>query len=134
MTVPHPNQAMPHQEHNLTLSVWERSTWIRFFVCATIADHEHGMPRRARTMGSSWLAGWLHGVFVGDWLFVFPLCGFSLSLFCNCSSSLVPGRSPALQERPPTESPTDLPKSAGAPGAHKVTAGSPNRTIPAPIH
>ena len=21
--------------------------------------------------------------FVGDWLFVFPLCGFSLSLFCN---------------------------------------------------
>ena len=23
------------------------------------------------------------GVFVGDWLFVFPLCGFSLSLFCN---------------------------------------------------
>ena len=26
---------------------------------------------------------WLHGVFVGDWLFVFPLCGFSLSLFCN---------------------------------------------------
>ena len=29
------------------------------------------------------MAGWLHGVFVGDWLFVFPLCGFSLSLFCN---------------------------------------------------
>ena len=29
------------------------------------------------------LAGWLHGVFVGEWLFVFPLCGFSLSLFCN---------------------------------------------------
>ena len=27
------------------------------------------------------MAGWLHGVFVGDWLFVFPLCGFSLSLF-----------------------------------------------------
>ena len=25
----------------------------------------------------------LHGVFVGEWLFVFPLCGFSLSLFCN---------------------------------------------------
>ena len=22
-------------------------------------------------------------VFVGEWLFVFPLCGFSLSLFCN---------------------------------------------------
>ena len=96
MTVPHPNQAMPHQEHNLTLSVWERSTWIRFFVCATIADHEHGMPRRARTMGSSWLAGWLHGVFVGDWLFVFPLCGFSLSLFCNCSGSRAPPvRAPA---------------------------------------
>ena len=29
------------------------------------------------------MAGWLHGVFVVDWLFVFPLCGFSLSLFCN---------------------------------------------------
>ena len=29
------------------------------------------------------MAGWLHRVFVGDWLFVFPLCGFSLSLFCN---------------------------------------------------
>ena len=29
------------------------------------------------------LVYWLHGVFVGDWLFVFPLCGFSLSLFCN---------------------------------------------------
>ena len=25
------------------------------------------------------------GVFVGDWLFVFPLRGFSLSLFCNYS-------------------------------------------------
>ena len=23
------------------------------------------------------------GRFVGEWLFVFPLCGFSLSLFCN---------------------------------------------------
>ena len=32
------------------------------------------------------MAGWLHGVLVGDWLFVFPLCGFSLSLFCNYSS------------------------------------------------
>ena len=29
------------------------------------------------------MAGWLHGVFVGEWLFVFPLCGLSLSLFCN---------------------------------------------------
>ena len=28
------------------------------------------------------MAGWLHGVFVGEWLFVFPLCGFSLSLLC----------------------------------------------------
>ena len=31
------------------------------------------------------MAGWLHGVFVGEWLFVSPLCGFSLSLFCNYS-------------------------------------------------
>jgi len=29
------------------------------------------------------MAGWLHGVFVGEWLFVLPLCGLSLSLFCN---------------------------------------------------
>ena len=29
------------------------------------------------------MAGWLHGGFVGECLFVFPLCGFSLSLFCN---------------------------------------------------
>ena len=36
------------------------------------------------------MAGWLHGVFVGDWLFVFPLCGFSLSLFCNYSQQEVP--------------------------------------------
>ena len=33
------------------------------------------------------MAGWLHGVFVGEWLFVFPLCGFSLSLFCNCPAT-----------------------------------------------
>ena len=33
------------------------------------------------------MAGWLHGVFVVDWLFVFPLCGFSLSLFCNYSQT-----------------------------------------------
>ena len=26
------------------------------------------------------------GFFVGEWLFVFPLCGFSLSLFCNYSA------------------------------------------------
>ena len=29
----------------------------------------------------------LHGVFVVDWLFVFPLCGFSLSLFCNYTAA-----------------------------------------------
>ena len=29
------------------------------------------------------MAGWLHEVFVGEWLSVFPLCSFSLSLFCN---------------------------------------------------
>ena len=34
------------------------------------------------------MAGWLHGVCVGDWLFVFPLCGFSLSLFCNYSEKM----------------------------------------------
>ena len=29
------------------------------------------------------MAGWLHGVCVGGCFIVFPLCGFSLSLFCN---------------------------------------------------
>ena len=29
------------------------------------------------------MAGWLHGIFVGEWLFVFQLFDFSLSLFCN---------------------------------------------------
>ena len=35
------------------------------------------------------MAGWLHGVFVGEWLFVFPLCGFSLSLCCNYTDVFV---------------------------------------------
>ena len=43
------------------------------------------------------MAGWLHGVFVGDWLFVFPLCGFSLSLFCNYFGSTPPHMSLAFQ-------------------------------------
>ena len=42
------------------------------------------------------MAGWLHGVFVGDWLFVFPLCGFSLSLFCNYFRECVLIRSSSL--------------------------------------
>ena len=29
------------------------------------------------------------GFFVVDWLFVFPLCGFSLSLFCNYEAATV---------------------------------------------
>ena len=43
------------------------------------------MPQRQRLAKGVRIAmaGWLHGVFVVDWLFVFPLCGFSLSLFCN---------------------------------------------------
>ena len=36
------------------------------------------------------MAGWLHGDFVGEWLFVFPLCGFSLSLFCNHTTAMAP--------------------------------------------
>ena len=42
--------------------------------CSCVADH-------VRTLAKAWL----HGVFLGEWLFVFPLCGFSLSLFCNYS-------------------------------------------------
>ena len=44
------------------------------------------------------MAGWLHGVFVGDWLFVFPLCGFSLSLFCNYASWAAPETGPCRQQ------------------------------------
>ena len=29
-----------------------------------------------------WLVAW--GFFVGEWPYVFLLCGFSLSLFCKC--------------------------------------------------
>ena len=36
------------------------------------------------------MAGWLRGVSVGEWLFVLPLCGFSLSLFCNYYVLLLP--------------------------------------------
>ena len=35
------------------------------------------------------MAGWLHGVCVGECFFVFPLCGFSLSLFCNYFSHVM---------------------------------------------
>ena len=47
-----------------------------------ICMRPHGLCRFSGYM--DWYAerGW-HGVFVGEWLFVFPLCGFSLSLFCN---------------------------------------------------
>ena len=45
--------------------------WTMCWVCACV------------TIVTIAMAGWLHGVFVGEWLFVFPLCGFSLSLFCN---------------------------------------------------
>ena len=34
----------------------------------------------------------LHVVFVGEWLFVFPRCSFSLSLFCNYFAFLGVGR------------------------------------------
>ena len=35
------------------------------------------------------VAGWLHGVCVGECFLVFPLCGFSLSLFCNYHEGLL---------------------------------------------
>ena len=37
------------------------------------------------------MTGWLHGVCVGECFFVFPLCGFSLSLFCNYSQPSISG-------------------------------------------
>ena len=49
------------------------------------------------------MAGWLHGVFVVDWLFVFPLCGFSLSLFCNYSRAcMLAGATECLHILAPT--------------------------------
>ena len=45
------------------------------------------------------MAGWLHGVFVGDWHFVFPLCGFSLSLFCNYIRVVVGYEGPEVDKR-----------------------------------
>ena len=43
----------------------------------------NAIDRQPSTVNRQPTHGWLHGVFVGDRLFVFPLCGFSLSLFCN---------------------------------------------------
>ena len=37
-------------------------------------------PSRFSHTPDGWLVAW---GFVGEWHFVFPLCGFSLSLFCN---------------------------------------------------
>ena len=42
------------------------------------------------------MAGWLHGVCVGECLFVFPLCGFSLSLFFNYPVRLCANSKPAM--------------------------------------
>ena len=50
------------------------------------------------------MAGWLHGVFVSDWLFVFTLCGFSLSLFCNYDSAhahTIPCNQPTVNRQRP---------------------------------
>ena len=51
------------------------------------------------------MAGWLHGVFVVDWLFVFPLCGFSLSLFCNYNTH-VPTATSSADLTKPNDTPT----------------------------
>ena len=46
-----------------------------------------------------------HGVYVGDWLFVFPMCGFSLSLFCNYQHThiKIPCNQPAITAAPHTQ-------------------------------
>ena len=49
------------------------------------------------------MAGWLHGVFVVEWLFIFPLCGFSFSLFCNYKSA------PTNKKTPMRTVPTAVP-------------------------
>ena len=51
-------------------------------------------------------------LFVGDWLFVFPLCGFSLSLFCNSCVTPRKLHTPGIAEEhqrqeTPTISPND---------------------------
>ena len=59
------------------------------------------------------MAGWLHGVFVVDWLFVFPLCGFSLSLFCNyLGSPRLTAAGPARAPRGAVEKSHTLPVNA----------------------
>ena len=32
------------------------------------------------------MAGWLHGVFVGERLFIFPLCGFCYAYHCRTAA------------------------------------------------
>ena len=47
------------------------------------------------------MAGWLHGVCVCECFFVFPLCGFSLTLFCNYPQDMLQEvRSTVNQETP----------------------------------
>ena len=48
------------------------------------------IARTQPSMHNCSMAGWLHGVFVGEWLFVFPLCGFSLSLFVTTNAAPIP--------------------------------------------
>ena len=86
--------------HGLTLTVqlvklhrWQDGLPVNFCTMPSLAMPlfplhvvHHSMHCRSTVQRTSWyvaMAGWLHGVFVVDWLFVFPLCGFSLSLFCN---------------------------------------------------
>ena len=45
-----------------------------------VAMHESVLSLGVCENRDGWLVAW---GFVGEWLFDFPLCGFSLSLICN---------------------------------------------------
>ena len=59
-----------HPRHSHRTAMSDDSQMCRVWACGRIA-----------------MAGWLHGVCVGECFFVFPLCGFSLALFCNYSQN-----------------------------------------------
>ena len=68
------------EEQTVSVKFWEPDVRMHTYITRTVGALTF---LEGSTPSVVAMAGWLHGVFVGDWLFVFPLCGFSLSLFCN---------------------------------------------------
>ena len=69
-----------------------RALLLSVFVAWTVSKHRNGKltPRLHPTQCIQATQHCMHGVCVGECFFVFTLCGFSLSLFCNyCIACIV---------------------------------------------